>query len=53
MLGNKECAALAPWPVVDKTALQADTLQLAVQVNGKLRDNITVNVDANTMWTGC
>lgn len=36
----------ARWPVVDETALVQDTLSLVVQVNGKLRGNITVAADA-------
>ena len=37
----------APWPQVDRKALQADELKLVVQVNGKLRGQITVAVDAD------
>jgi leucyl-tRNA synthetase len=46
-LGNKECCAEANWPVADSNAMQAESLQLAVQVNGKLRDNISVDVNAS------
>src|SRR5205085_2749861 len=31
-----------PWPMVDKSALVQDEIQLVVQVNGKLRGHITV-----------
>ena len=31
------------WPVVDQTALVQDTIELVVQVNGKLRDHINVS----------
>jgi len=34
------------WPVHDPAALQRDSLTLAVQVNGKLRGQIAVSVDA-------
>jgi len=34
------------WPVVDESALQQDTLQLVVQVNGKRRAQIEVFADA-------
>ena len=37
----------APWPKVDEAALKADELKLVVQVNGKLRGQITVDVDAD------
>jgi leucyl-tRNA synthetase len=30
-----------PWPVADPQLLRADTVQVAVQVNGKLRDVVT------------
>ena len=36
-----------PWPAVDKAALHQDTLELVVQVNGKLRGRITVPADAS------
>jgi leucyl-tRNA synthetase len=31
-----------PWPEADQAILKADTVQIAVQVNGKLRDVVTV-----------
>lgn len=37
----------APWPKVEEAALKADELKLVVQVNGKLRGQITVDVDAD------
>ena len=37
----------APWPAVDKNALQRDTVELVLQINGKLRGNITVPADAD------
>jgi leucyl-tRNA synthetase len=33
------------WPNVDEEAIQVEEVELAVQVNGKLRDRITVSVD--------
>jgi leucyl-tRNA synthetase len=30
----------APWPVVDKTALEQDEIELVLQVNGKLRGHV-------------
>ena len=36
----------APWPVADERFLQADTIELAVQVNGKVRDRVVVTKDA-------
>ena len=45
-LGHDGTVADARWPVVDKTALKRDTITLVVQVNGKLRGEIEVTVDA-------
>ena len=36
----------APWPVEDETALQSDTIELVLQVNGKLRGSIAVPATA-------
>jgi leucyl-tRNA synthetase len=37
----------APWPVVDESALVTDQLELVLQVNGKLRGNLTVAREAS------
>ncbi|MBS1170633.1 MAG: leuS, partial [Burkholderiaceae bacterium] len=37
----------APWPQVDPAALEQNEITLVVQVNGKLRGNITVAKDAD------
>lgn len=37
----------APWPVADAAALVQDSLQLVVQVNGKLRGHIEVPASAS------
>ena len=36
-----------PWPQHDEAALVTDEIELVVQVNGKLRDKITVAKDAD------
>jgi leucyl-tRNA synthetase len=36
-----------PWPKVDETAVKEDEITIAVQVNGKLRDRITVAAEAD------
>ncbi|MEO8425868.1 MAG: class I tRNA ligase family protein, partial [Verrucomicrobiota bacterium] len=38
--------AYVPWPSYDPALLVEDTLEIPVQVNGKLRDRITVPADA-------
>ncbi len=37
----------ASWPVSDKTAMVQDTIEYVVQVNGKLRGNLTVSREAD------
>jgi leucyl-tRNA synthetase len=46
-LGHRAALIDEPWPQVDAEALQSSTLQLVVQVNGKLRAHISVAVDAD------
>jgi len=46
-LGETTALAKCQWPVADTSAMQQDTLQLAVQVNGKLRANIDVDAAAD------
>jgi len=46
-IGHTELIAHAPWPEFDPAALQADTVTLVVQVNGKLRAKIDVAADAS------
>jgi len=37
----------ARWPTLDKSALVSDTIDLVIQVNGKLRSRIEVSVDSS------
>ncbi len=46
-LGQRDELLTAPWPQVDQAALVRDSLQLVVQVNGKVRAKITVAADAD------
>lgn len=46
-LGHADAIIDAAWPKVDESALVQDTLQLVVQVNGKLRGQIEVAADAS------
>jgi leucyl-tRNA synthetase len=43
--GGEGFASLAPWPTYDERWLASDTVELAVQVNGKVRDRISVAAD--------
>ncbi len=45
-LGGDASLAYEPWPEVDPEHLKADTVELAVQVNGKVRGTIYVAPDA-------
>ncbi len=36
-----------PWPKVDEAAAKEDTIELPIQINGKVRDRITVAADAS------
>jgi len=46
-LGKPYSIHTQPWPKVDEAAAAEDALVLPVQVNGKLRDRISVAVDAS------
>ncbi|HYO09724.1 MAG TPA: leucine--tRNA ligase [Tepidisphaeraceae bacterium] len=46
-LGHTKTLARRPWPEYDPAKLAESTLELPVQVNGKLRDKITVPADAD------
>ncbi len=46
-LGHAEAVVDAPWPKADPAAMVRDTVELAVQVNGKLRGTIQVAADAD------
>jgi leucyl-tRNA synthetase len=45
-LGSATPLIDAPWPAVDATALEQDAVNMVVQVNGKLRGQISVALDA-------
>jgi leucyl-tRNA synthetase len=46
-LGNTESLAYEPFPVADPQWLASDTVEVPVQVNGKVRTRLTVPVDAD------
>ncbi|MDT0499440.1 MULTISPECIES: leucine--tRNA ligase [unclassified Halomonas] len=46
-LGHAEPVIDARWPALDESALARDTIELVVQVNGKLRARIEVPADAD------
>ena len=46
-LGHAGAIIDAPWPTLDESALVQDTLQLVIQVNGKLRGQIDMPASAS------
>ena len=47
MLGHADTIAYEPFPVADPAKLIDDTIEIPVQVNGKVRSRITVSADAD------
>ena len=45
IMGNEEILATSSWPKYDVSKLIVNTIEMAVQVNGKLRGTIKVNKD--------
>ena len=46
-LGYGEDILFAPWPQVDESALKQDSIELVVQVKGKVRGKIQIAADAD------
>jgi leucyl-tRNA synthetase len=46
-LGHQQAVVGESWPEVDMTALELDSLELVIQVNGKLRSKISVSTTAS------
>ncbi len=47
LLGHGESIALQPWPVWDEAAIAESSIEIPVQVNGKLKAKIIVSPDAS------
>lgn len=47
VLGHASVPVDEPWPAFDESALAQDTVEIVVQVNGKLRGRIVVDVNAD------
>jgi leucyl-tRNA synthetase len=45
-LGKPYSIHQQPWPTVDEAAAREDSIELPVQINGKVRDRIVVSADA-------
>ncbi len=46
-LGESDSVTYQPWPTYDEDMLKSDTVELAVQVNGKMRCKIEVPADSD------
>ncbi|SMP08689.1 leucyl-tRNA synthetase [Desulfurobacterium pacificum] len=47
LTGHKTLLSETSWPQVDKSALKVDEIEIPVQINGKVRDKITIPADAD------
>jgi leucyl-tRNA synthetase len=45
MLGGKGSVFRSRWPAINRRALARDEIEMPVQVNGRVRDRITVAAD--------
>jgi leucyl-tRNA synthetase len=46
-LGHDESITYAAWPTYDASALVEDTVEVVLQVNGKLRSKVQINKDTS------
>ncbi len=42
LMGHKDLLVTQPWPTLDESKLAAKSIEIVVQVNGKVRDKVTV-----------
>ena len=45
MLGHNNTITYEPWPTYDESKTTEDTIEIAIQVNGKVRDTVKVFKD--------
>ena len=48
MLGNDSSIVYSPFPVPDPTYLISETVEIPIQINGKLKSKITVPSDLSS-----
>jgi leucyl-tRNA synthetase len=46
ILGHKPFLSMRPWPTYDEALLKDETVEIVVQVNGKVRDRLKIQTDA-------
>ena len=44
---TRDSLAYAPWPSYDESATREETIEIPVQINGKVRSRITLPADAD------
>lgn len=47
ILGEKESVHVQPWCVCDEKAMAQEEIEIVLQINGKVRDRVTVPADLN------
>ena len=47
-LGHQQAVVSESWPEVDSAALEQDSIELMIQVNGKLRSKMSVSATASS-----
>jgi leucyl-tRNA synthetase len=47
VLGHSETVVFGPWPAWDEALAREDEVVLVVQVDGKVRDRVSVSADAD------
>ena len=45
ILGHEDTIAFEKWPVYDEEAIKEDTVEIGVQVNGKVKGTVEIAVD--------
>ena len=45
LIGNSKSVHLEQWPVLDEDALRENSYELVIQINGKVRDKINVEIN--------
>ena len=47
MLGETELLSTSKWPTYDEAKCKDSTVEIVIQINGKIRDRLEVSVEAS------
>ena len=47
IMGNSKSVHLEKWPLFSAEALKEESYELVIQINGKVRDKINIEIDSN------